>query len=200
MRRGSGRIEQAIIAAFAADPDNAFTVAELCKRSYPDGVGVDKKHRVAVLRAAQLLERHWPDLGWKHSEMLGRQKVFFNATSVVSFAMACLKGSNFVSYDNQDKRTHRFRRRQSEVELRASLRKGGKNHKHIVAGGAWRRRHDIWIARRDGDIARLKQLEAEQERDLNQIAGRHEAALRVASATPPPPAHDAPPRFPDSST
>ena len=77
----------------------------------------------------------------------------------MSFAMARLK-------------CHSWWRDHSEAELRASLRKGGKNHQHIVAGGAWRRHLDMWIAQRDGDTARLQELEAEQERSLNEILGR----------------------------
>jgi len=37
----------------------------------------------------------WPDLGWRYSQWLGREKIFFNADSVMSFAMARLKGDQF---------------------------------------------------------------------------------------------------------
>jgi hypothetical protein len=36
MSRGPGRIERAIEAAFAAEPDNAFTIEDLCDRIYPE--------------------------------------------------------------------------------------------------------------------------------------------------------------------
>jgi hypothetical protein len=170
MSRGSGRIEQAIIAAFTAEPDNAFTVAELCDRIYPEAGYVDKKHRVAIIRAAKSLSRRWPDLGWRKSETLGGQTIYFNADSVMSFAMARLKGDNLENYDNQDPRVAGGT---SEEELRASLLKGGKYHKYIVKGGAWRRHRDMWIAERDVDTARLKELEAEQEREMDQLAGRY---------------------------
>ena len=126
MSRGSGRIEQAIIAAFTAAPDNAFTVAELCDRIYPEAGYVDKKHRVAIIRAAKSLSRRWPDLGWRKSETLGGQTIYFNADSVMSFAMARLKGDNLENYDNQDPRVAGGT---SEEELHASLLKGGKYHK-----------------------------------------------------------------------
>ena len=35
MSRGAGRVERAIMAAVRAEPDNAFTVADLCDRVYP---------------------------------------------------------------------------------------------------------------------------------------------------------------------
>jgi len=170
MSRGLGRIERAIVVVFTAEPDNAFTVGELCERIYPDCERidpdyscVDKKHRVAVIRAAQSLSRRWPDLGWRYSQWLGREKIFFNADSVMSFAMARLKGDQF-EYGGEEK-------------LRSSLLEGGKNHEHIVEGGAWRRHRDMWLAKRDGDTARLKELEAEQERDLNQIGELLRAAM-----------------------
>ena len=169
MSRGLGRIEQAILAAFTAEPDNAFTVGELCERIYPDCERidpdyscVDKKHRVAVIRAAQSLSRRWPDLGWHYSETLGREKIFFNANSVMSFAMARLKGDQ-SEYGGEEK-------------LRSSLLEGGKNHEYIVEGGAWRRHRDMWLAERDGDTVRLQELESEQERDLESFGEQIRAA------------------------
>jgi len=155
---------------FTAEPDNAFTVGELCERIYPDCERIDpdyscveKKPRVAVIRAAQSLSRRWPDLGWRYSETLGREKIFFNANSVMSFAMARLKGNQFEYA--------------TEEELRSSLLEGGKHHEHIVKGGVWWRHRDMWIAERDGDTARLKELEAEQEHDMRQIGERLRTAL-----------------------
>ena len=53
MSRGPGRIEQAIMAAFEAEPDNAFTTEDICDRAYPGVNRIEKKHRVSVLRAMQ---------------------------------------------------------------------------------------------------------------------------------------------------
>jgi hypothetical protein len=170
MSKGSGRIQRAIVAAFAADPDNAFTAGELCARAYP-GVQVDKKHRVVVYQATAALQRRWPDLGWFHSQTLGRQKVFFDASSVLSFAMARLKGDGIVPYaGNADARIAAWRKI-GEAELRASLLPGGKHHSLVVEGGAWRRQRDMWIAKRDGDTARLRELEAIQAGALDRIGG-----------------------------
>jgi hypothetical protein len=81
--------------------------------------------------------------------MRGREKVYFCADSMLSFAMARLKGDPFEIH-------------LSEEELRASLGKGGRHHKYIVKGGSWWRHREMWIARRDGDTARLKELEIER--------------------------------------
>jgi hypothetical protein len=52
MSKGPGRVERIIEAVFAAEPDNAFTIEDLCDRVYP-GEPIEKKHRVSVLRAAK---------------------------------------------------------------------------------------------------------------------------------------------------
>jgi hypothetical protein len=177
MSRGSGRIERAIIEAFKDDPDNAFTVAELYDRIYPDAEWFDKKHRVAIIRAATSLKRRWPDLGWTYSGNLGGQKVFFDAANIMSWAMARLKADQFLNYDNQDRRTRRWTNGASEDGLYASLLEGGKHHHCIVEGGAWRLHRDMWIAERDGDTARVQELQAEQDR-INAEIG-----LRISTAS-----------------
>jgi hypothetical protein len=55
MSRGPGRIERAIAAILDGEADNAFTTEDLCERVYSGVNRVEKKHRVAVLRAANRL-------------------------------------------------------------------------------------------------------------------------------------------------
>jgi hypothetical protein len=155
MGKGPGRVQREIVAAFAADPDNGFTINELCCLIYPDSEYIEKKHTVAILKAAKSLAKRWPDFGWERSERRGRGMVFFNAANMMSWAMARLKGDYIYIYD--------------EEFFRASLLPGGENHRYIVEGGAWRRHRDMWIARRDGDTAALKRLEAEQEQSMTAI-------------------------------
>ena len=70
MGSGPGRIERAIEAALAAEPDNAFNTEDLCDRAYPGVNRVNKKHRVAVLRALKrVLARRGPTL--KHGVAKG---------------------------------------------------------------------------------------------------------------------------------
>ncbi len=60
MSRGPGRVERAIAAAFAeADPDVAFTTDDFCAVAFPEDGGIEKKHRVSVLRAARRLPGAW---------------------------------------------------------------------------------------------------------------------------------------------
>ena len=49
MSRGPGRIERAIASVFDAEPDNAFTTEELCKRVYCGVNRVKKKHGLLCL-------------------------------------------------------------------------------------------------------------------------------------------------------
>jgi hypothetical protein len=190
MSRGPGSIERGISAAFAAEPNNAFTTDDLCRRAFPRVKRADKKHRVAVLRAAQKR----PELRWLRSDHLGGQCVFFDPYSLMSYAMAQLKGGRglgFASYNNNDDRILDHRR-VSEADLRASLLPGGVNHKMIVPGGPWSDHVAMWIARRDGDKETVDRLEAKRRDALVQvgipyhpvIASRQDAEIHVRAKGP----------------
>ena len=71
-------IEQAIEAVFAAEPENAFTTAELCERILPDRHDIDKKHRVAVLAAAKRIVGRQPGHGWTGSVVTHDNDSFSN--------------------------------------------------------------------------------------------------------------------------
>jgi hypothetical protein len=86
MSRGPGRIERAIRALLDANPDRAFTTDELCEHCYPV-VAIEKKHMVAVLRAAMNVLKADPD--WTAERVWGdkgNRYRFFNRDSVVSRA------------------------------------------------------------------------------------------------------------------
>jgi hypothetical protein len=60
MSRGPGRIQRAIIAAFERCPKRSFTTDELVALAYPGVRRIEKKHRVAVLRAAwHVAPKYW---------------------------------------------------------------------------------------------------------------------------------------------
>ena len=92
MRKGSGRVEQTIEAVFAAEPDNAFTIDDLCDRVYP-GEAIEKKHRVSVLRAAKQVAKRHGEIDTMIGEGLGGTLIFFDQYWVLSYAMARLKSS-----------------------------------------------------------------------------------------------------------
>ena len=60
MSKGPGQIQRAIRELLDAHPNEAFTTDELCECCYP-GVVIEKKHRVAVLRAAWNVLKDEPD-------------------------------------------------------------------------------------------------------------------------------------------
>jgi hypothetical protein len=60
MSRGPGRIERAIEALFASQPGRTFSTEELVEAAYRGVNRTEKKHRVAVLRAAKRLGHPHP--------------------------------------------------------------------------------------------------------------------------------------------
>ena len=54
MSRGHGRVQQAVMTAFAGDPKAVFATDEICRAVYAVE-RVEKKHRVAVVRALKRL-------------------------------------------------------------------------------------------------------------------------------------------------
>ena len=58
MSRGPGRIERAIEALFASQAGRTFSTDELVEAAYRGVNRIEKKHRVAVLRAAKRLGHH----------------------------------------------------------------------------------------------------------------------------------------------
>jgi hypothetical protein len=60
MSRGPGHVQRTILAMIEAEPHGAWTTDEIARRAYPGTI--DKKHRVAVLRA--LFNAKLPDTWW----------------------------------------------------------------------------------------------------------------------------------------
>jgi hypothetical protein len=135
MSRGPGRIQRAIEAVFQAEPDNALLLSELCERVYSGVNRIEKKHRIAVARAARTI----PRLECWHRETLGRELVIFDPCNLMSYAMARLKADSLGSYErNNDPRGGRTGGcSRTEADLRSLLAPGGEDHKYIVPGGAW---------------------------------------------------------------
>lgn len=87
MSRGDGKVQRAILAAFAAEPDNAFLLSELCARVYSGRNRIVKKHRNAVARAAKAI----PSIDWWRRETLASELVFYDPLNVMSYAMPRMK-------------------------------------------------------------------------------------------------------------
>jgi hypothetical protein len=117
MSTGQGHVGRGIEAAFAAKPGSAFCVDELCRQVYRGADRVEKKHRVAVLRAAKAN----PRLIYLPSHLSGGTLIFFELGSVKGYGLARLKSTNYAG--------------RPETELRARLRKGGLCHELVAPGG-----------------------------------------------------------------
>jgi hypothetical protein len=155
MGKGPGRIERAIQAAFAVEPDNAFTTEELCQRIYRGTNQAEKKHRVAVLRAAtRSADRARndpavrPGIGSLVMERLGGQSVFFDRYSVLSYGMARLKAEHYANH--RDRRWRPPHWHKSEAECREMLA-SSKYRPYTYPEGAWWWHVRRWIAERDGE-------------------------------------------------
>jgi hypothetical protein len=85
--RGPGQIERAIVSVLEGNPDNAFTVSELCERAY--GVVPSKKHRVSMLRAMRSVASKSTDFATLVKRGVGA--VLYNVGSHRSFEMAKAK-------------------------------------------------------------------------------------------------------------
>jgi hypothetical protein len=162
MGKGLGTVGRAIEAALIAEPDNAFTVDDLCDRVFPGINRIEKKHRVSVIRAATSVGKRRANLSWWRSEHLGGTMIYFTADNVMSYGMARLKSGFLYHYRGTDRRRHGFER--TEQELRALLAEGGKEHRCVVPGGPWSRHVEMWKAERSGDTETVEKLRAESDR------------------------------------
>ena len=123
-------MERAIIAALT--PNNALTTQELCERCYDEPI--IKKHRVAVLRALKRVMDRRQDIATLTTEGLGSQVVAYWRYDVTCYAMARLKAEGGNHYRSNDPRLlpHQI---SDENKLKASLKRGGEHHRHVVKGG-----------------------------------------------------------------
>ena len=105
MSRGAGRVEQAILAAFAV-VGMSYTVEDLFKHAYPDASQLERKHRVAIKRAASnaCLKTGWTT--WRRDNR-GGGYIYYDPCDVISYASTRLKGSDYW-YQSQDKWIRRF--------------------------------------------------------------------------------------------
>ena len=87
MSRGPGRIETAITDLAAANPSAVLTVEDLATVAYSSINKVEKKHRVAVLRAAY---KAFAGVGWSSfaCERPGGHILFYNPVDLRSYARA----------------------------------------------------------------------------------------------------------------
>jgi hypothetical protein len=165
MSKGLGRVQREIDSIFRLEPEGAFTVEDLCWRIYVC-LG-EKRHRVAVIRAAKAVAKRHPGIHWWRSERAGSTLIFFHHDDVISYALARLKSDPWC--DDDDKVLWQKLGKEEYQEL-------------VKPGGSWWLHVQEWTAKRDNDAARLEELkpllDAQQKR-LDASA----ASLRQALGT-----------------
>lgn len=168
MSRGPGRIERAIRAAYAAEPDNAFTTDDLCDRIFAGVNRIEKKHRVSVIRALKAVAASDREMEFFRSEAQGGPLVLFNCCNVMSYAMARIKADSLENYRPTARRARGWwdaremwvlPPAEQEACLRALLMPGGKQHHLVTTGGAWWEHTELARAKRRGDHERAQALE-----------------------------------------
>jgi hypothetical protein len=168
-------VQRVILAVFAAEPDNAFLLSQLCEQVYPGCNRIEKKHRIAVARAAKAI----PSIDCMKRETLGSELVLYDPLNVMSYAMARLKSDNLgpgAGYRNNDYRpvperiwhgvdvtSWRQYNITSDEIFRKMLAPGGNHHRHVVEGGAWWQHTEIRKVRARGDEETAARLQAEQD-------------------------------------
>jgi hypothetical protein len=86
MSNGPGSVERCLREVFAKEPKGVFTTEMLCRRVYGEKK-IEKKHRVAVLRALKrLAERSLPTL-WRRVQKFERDDLWFDYRAYPSRAV-----------------------------------------------------------------------------------------------------------------
>ena len=171
MSRGPGRIERAVRQLMTDEPGGAWTVEDIAEKVYPvtRTTGVEKKHRVSVVRALKRITENDVDWVLWRSITRGGTLVLVNLGNLQSYALGNLKADNFEDYRRKDGRYVSA----TENDLKKQLESDGRKHEYIEPGGAWWRHVQIHIARRDGNPN--EELEKEQA-DYDQA---RQAAIRA---------------------
>ena len=85
MSRGPGKIQRAIADAFRQNPSATYAVDDLAVISYPGLNKIEKKHRVAVVRAADAVAKSTSWCG-QRAERPGHQLIYYNLLDLRSYA------------------------------------------------------------------------------------------------------------------
>ncbi len=90
MSKGPGRVERAITNAFTNNPSKTFSTGDLGPIAYPGVNRIEKKHRVAILRAADKVAQR---LGWtsQRAENPAGEVIYYNLTDVRSYVLGKLR-------------------------------------------------------------------------------------------------------------
>ena len=142
-------VKRAVEGVFVADPDWAFTAAEMCQRA----LGIEKperKHRVSVLAACKDL----PSVVVWRSETRGQTRLLWNINSFMSYAVA-RERTSFMEHCLYEDR----------ARIEASLTSERWGRDLLAEGGGWWRHYTMEVAEIRGktDTPLYRKLRAEQD-------------------------------------
>jgi len=169
--RGPGRVEREIEAAFLASPEEAFSVAELGAIVYPGLNRVEKRHRVAILRAADKVARR---LWWKGavSERPGGAVIYFNLLNVRSYTLGHMR-RGLVNASVPVDQLLKF----MEPPQFGDPWRSRNQWDRMQPGGAWWFHVEMNKAQKAGDLAEVERLRADLHAGLDQrMADKYPAA------------------------
>jgi hypothetical protein len=129
MSKGPGHIERTVAALFTNNPTSTYSTSELVAAVYPGRNRIEKKHRVAVLRAAtKVAERlgwdKWNCERWGQADLTDRGCIFVNACDAHSYTIGRL-------------RTDFLRAGESVSDLERRINEDPEVAKLMARGGMW---------------------------------------------------------------
>jgi hypothetical protein len=201
MSKGPGKLERAIADAFARQPSATFTVEDLGPICYPGLNQVEKKHRVAIIRAADKVAEH---MWWGRTYSSGVPCVYRNLCDLHSYAlgdereeyMQSLKGNYgdvctdaVFHVDDQNRiictginpvPRGPIYKSLAELEAQAEAAIRG-NDNDPLFGGSHRRRVKLNTFERDGvtDTEEYRRLKAEEEAFIEALDRHYETLVSV---------------------
>jgi hypothetical protein len=162
MSKGPGRIERAIAAILDAEPEDAFTLDELCRRIFDldlwDSGVVRPKHSISVARAGKKLCQRRRELGWSRIGVL----VFHRRDNLMSLAVAARKATRRADF-----RAVAFRDAQAILASAAAPPDSSDNRLSknwdCERVSRWRQEMDLCRAELEGDTATIARIGEERE-------------------------------------
>jgi hypothetical protein len=163
MSKGPGRIERAIEAAFTAEPHRAFTVEGLVLIAFPGVNRIEKKHRVAVLRAAHNVAKR---LNWRTQRggENGDGLTFYNPVDIRSYAEARVRSIEASSLRSRIPR--QVERVKRDIAALDDPSIDLEWRKMMKPGGHWWECVEIERLRQAGDAAGADALQAKHDAEF----------------------------------
>ena len=163
MSRGPGRIERVIADIFTANPSMTYAVDDLAAFAYPGLNRVEKKHRVAVVRAADNVMRR---LRWtcQQMELPGHPLLYFNPLDHRSYVVGRMRVSwNSWNFSHAEI---------ADASDNPNIDRAGAEHwrREAEPGSAFWTHVEINCAEHAGDHQRASALRAELNASLNRRA------------------------------